>query len=206
MHLLTPFISTQEAAVLFAPGTKIMGCMYGPGHGASTLLVKLHVFAKVAFMLFVIHVCNTFVYIYVPCISKPWQFSSKSALQEAAVPFAPGTKMLGCMYGPGHDELLQQDMRNAAALSVQVSATIQVGVVVEQQDSSTCCCFSVVRRVASMEAGHAQCSSIWRTSQCHHPGGCRDGMSMRFVVKKPAAVAAPLQLSRRAAAAMLSVG
>jgi hypothetical protein len=49
------------------------------------------------------------------------------ALQEAAVPFAPGTKMMGCMYGPGHDELLQQDMRNTAALGVQVSATIQVG-------------------------------------------------------------------------------
>jgi hypothetical protein len=57
----------------------------------------------------------------------PTTSASHPALQEAAVPFAPGTKMMGCMYGPGHDELLQQDMRNTAALGVQVSATIQVG-------------------------------------------------------------------------------
>eukprot|EP00882_Tetradesmus_deserticola_P005064 GHRQ01005335.1.p1 GENE.GHRQ01005335.1~~GHRQ01005335.1.p1 ORF type:complete len:234 (+),score=77.69 GHRQ01005335.1:439-1140(+) len=52
--------------------------------------------------------------------------TATSCLKEASVPFAPGTKMVGFMYGPGHDELLQQDMHNTAALGVQTSATIQM--------------------------------------------------------------------------------
>jgi hypothetical protein len=58
----------------------------------------------------------------IPATSFPY-----AVAQEAGVPVAAGTKMIGCMYGPGHDELLQLDMRNTAALGVQTSATIQVG-------------------------------------------------------------------------------
>uniref|UniRef100_A0A383VLZ6 Uncharacterized protein n=1 Tax=Tetradesmus obliquus TaxID=3088 RepID=A0A383VLZ6_TETOB len=52
--------------------------------------------------------------------------TAASCLKEIGMPVAAGTKMMGCMYGPGHDELLQQDMHNTAALGVATSATIQV--------------------------------------------------------------------------------
>lgn len=48
-------------------------------------------------------------------------------MQEAGIQLGAATKMLACMYGPGHDELLQRELSTTAQLGVQTSCTIQVG-------------------------------------------------------------------------------
>ncbi|KAF8059432.1 hypothetical protein HT031_005237 [Scenedesmus sp. PABB004] len=55
------------------------------------------------------------------------EFANVAAcLKAAGIPLAAATKMLACMYGPGHDELLQAELAATAAAGVGTSCTIQV--------------------------------------------------------------------------------
>lgn len=47
-------------------------------------------------------------------------------MQEAGIPLSAATKMLGCMYAPGHESILAADFAQTAALGVGTSCTIQV--------------------------------------------------------------------------------
>jgi hypothetical protein len=52
--------------------------------------------------------------------------TAAKCLKEAGIPLAAATKMLGCMYAPGHESTLAADFAQTAALGVGTSCTIQV--------------------------------------------------------------------------------
>lgn len=50
---------------------------------------------------------------------------SQRALQEANIPLSAATKMLGCMYGPTHTEMLEADFEQTHTLGISTSCTLQ---------------------------------------------------------------------------------
>jgi hypothetical protein len=45
--------------------------------------------------------------------------------QESGIPLSAATKMLACMYGPSHTDLLEADFATSATLGISTSCTVQ---------------------------------------------------------------------------------
>jgi hypothetical protein len=59
-------------------------------------------------------------------------------LQLAGIPVSSASRMLGCMFGPDHQQVLDADLALTSSIGVQTSCTIQVGPPAQEMDHMLC--------------------------------------------------------------------